>query len=189
MPTGPVESVTTGYALYRPGLLNAPVDRSPALGVNVALPLGPSVMVYVPVQMVSTLLLLMSCKWSDNALLDSPVSGKIALSVVKACGCGRPSPAGTGLHMFRYLLYGLVFQVTLPSLVSQVVLPSLVSQVTLSSRVFHVACPSRVTQVARPSRVTHTTSGGVMSTNLHAISFVCSAPMVVSRNRLAISFN
>src|SRR5258708_16606079 len=89
--TGPVESVTTGYALYRPGLLNAPVDRSLALGVNVALPLGPSVMVYVPVQMVSTLLLLMSCKCSDNALFDSPVSGKIALSVVKACGCARPS--------------------------------------------------------------------------------------------------
>src|SRR5260221_2625305 len=80
------------------GLINAPVERSPALGVNVALPLGPSVMVYVPVHMVSTLLLLMSCKCSDNALLDSPVSGKIALSVVKACGCGRPSPAGTGDH-------------------------------------------------------------------------------------------
>src|SRR5258707_1704836 len=129
-------------------------------------------MVYVPVQMVSTLLLLMSCKWSDNALLDSPVRGKMALSVVKACGCGRPSPAGTGLHICSYLLYGLVFQVTLPSRVSQVVLPSLVSHCAFPSRVFQVTCPSRVTQVALPSRVTHTTSGGVMSTNLHAISFV-----------------
>src|SRR5258708_38359194 len=50
MPTGPVESVTTGYALYNPGFPSGLVlSKSAGDGVKSALPLAASVMVHAPV--------------------------------------------------------------------------------------------------------------------------------------------
>ena len=76
-------SVTTGYALYSPGLPRGFVlSKSAALGVKSAVPLAPLVMFHVPVQTYKVKLLFASSKCIAIEPLDTPVKTNVPESVV-----------------------------------------------------------------------------------------------------------
>src|SRR6266704_4470194 len=113
MATGPVLKVTTGYALYSPGLPSGLVaSRSAADGVKSAVdgttggPIEPPfVMFHAPVQTYKALLLLISSRCMAIEPFATPVKRNVPLSVVNVWCDALPSPAVIGDHILVASLF------------------------------------------------------------------------------------